>query len=169
MSSRTKLLLLLFMVALAAPVSAAAPRRTPRARPATLDFSGMWVLDPKMSVRVSPRMENAILQVSQRGNRILLSPVGRKNAIMAEEIIVDGQPYEKTLGNGRTGIVRAAWGTDGESLRLEVTAGDSRQRSVWKLSTDRSVWVRDTSTLEHGTRRNSRLVFRRQKPDATPE
>jgi hypothetical protein len=158
----------LSLLALALAGSAAAAPRRARPSAAPLDFSGTWVLDPKASVNVSSRMENAVLKVSQNGNRIFISPVGRKMGVMAEEIVADGEGYEKSLGNGRTGIVRAAWSSDGRSLRLEIVAGDSQQRSVWKLSADRSVWVRDTSTLEHGMRRNSRLVFRRQTAAAAP-
>jgi hypothetical protein len=153
---------------LADPAAAAGARRTPKASATPLDFSGTWTLDGKASVNVSPRMENAVLKVSQRGDRIYISPGRPKMSVMAEEIVADGEAYEKSLGNGRRGIVRAAWGSDGGSLRLEIVAGDSRQRSVWKLSSDRSVWIRDTSTLEHGTRRDSRLVFRRQVEGPKP-
>ena len=152
-----------------AAAALAAPRKaTPRARSAPLDFSGTWVLDPKASVNVSPRMRDGVLIVSQTGDRIFISPGSPTMQVMAEEIVADGQPYEKALGTGQKAIVRAGWAADGESLRLEIAAGDSRQRSIWKLSRDRTVWVRDTSTLDHGARRNSRLVFRRRVGGATP-
>jgi hypothetical protein len=155
--------------ALAIALAGAAPRKTtPRSSSAPLDFSGTWVLDPKASVNVSPRMRDGILKVTQTGDRIYISPGAPKMQVMAEEIVADGKAYEKALGTGQKAIVRAGWAGDGESLRLEIVAGDSRQRSVWKLSTDRTVWVRDTSTLDHGSRRNSRLVFRKQKPGVTP-
>ena len=146
----------------------AAPRRTPKPPAAPLDFSGTWVLDAKASANVSSRMRDGVLTVSQRGDRIYIAPGAPKMQVMAEEIIADGQPYEKALGTGQKAIVRAGWASDGGSLRLEIVAGDSKQRSVWKLSSDRSVWVRDTSTLDHGARRNSRLVFRRQTAGVTP-
>ena len=156
-------------LALAASVAfAAAPKKTPRPGSRRLDFSGTWVLDPKTSVNVSSRMRDAVFNVTQTGDHILIAPGAPKMQVMAEEIVADGQPYEKALGTGQKAVVRAAWAPDGESLRVEITAGDSHQRGVWKLSTDRTVWVRDTSTLDHGARRNSRLVFRKQVVGVTP-
>lgn len=113
-------------------------------------------------------MERAVLDVKQKGDRIWILPGRAKMAIMAEEIVVDGHPYEKALGNGGTGIVTAVWAPDGKSLRLEVAAGGVVQRSIWKLSSDRTVWVRETNTIDHGARRSSRLVFRRDDPKRTP-
>jgi hypothetical protein len=166
-SRRAALVVVLTLGASVAPALAAAPKKTPRPGSARLDFSGTWVLDPKVSVNVSSRMRDAVLNVTQTGDRIFIAPATPKMQVMAEEIVADGQPYEKALGTGQKAIVRAAWAPDGGSLRVEITAGDSHQRSVWKLSTDRTVWVRDTSTLDHGARRNSRLVFRKQAAGVT--
>ena len=95
---------------------------------------------------------------------------------MAEEVIVDGRSYEKSLGGMGKGRLVAKWGTDGLSLWLETTAASDEdpraavQRSVWRLSEDRSTWVRETVTVQHGSARQSRMVFRRVDPAkaATP-
>jgi hypothetical protein len=136
-----------------------------------LDFSGVWQLDPKMSLNVSSAMKDAVLAVTQRGDRIWISPVSatRGSLIMAEEIVADGRPYEKTLGPGGKGTVTAGWARDRQSLWIEVRAGDPEdpkdsaiQRSVWKLSADRTVWVRESVSMSKGTARTARLVFRRK-------
>lgn len=161
---------------------AAAPSRTPApATPATrgvagapgsrTDFSGIWALDGKVSSGGSPSMEGAVLEVTQKGERIWIQPLApRHGGLMAEEIVVDGRDYEKSLGGMGKGSLSAKWGLDAQSLWLELTvenAGDPRsavQRSVWRLSEDRSTWVRETVTVQQGTARQSRLVFRRQDP-----
>ncbi len=174
MIRKAGLLLLLFGAGLligAAPAAGPGPRRTPKRAPTAsppLDFSGTWELDPKTSFNVSSRMERAVLEVSQKGDRIWISPGRKKMAVLAEEIVVDGRQYEKTLGNKERGLVAAAWAEDGKSLRLEITAGTppkvAVQRSIWKLSADGTVWVRETHTVENGRARHSRLVFRKVDP-----
>jgi hypothetical protein len=160
---------------LALAVTAATPRkpaRTATPRP-PLDFSGTWVLDAAASQNVSAPMQGAVLLVQQRGNRIWISPVeaenGPRQRILSEEIVVDGRPYEKALGPAGKGLVTAGWARDGKSLWIEVTAGPPEdrdaaiQRSVWRLSTDRQVWVRESVSVSKGKSGRARLVFRRKK------
>jgi hypothetical protein len=71
--------------------------------------------------------------------------------------------------------VTAGWAEDRQSLRIEVKAGgegesapSAMQRSLWKLSADRKVWVRETVTVSQGAPRTARLVFRRNVPEPTP-
>ena len=149
----------------------AAPRMTPTPKP-PLDFSGTWELDEKTSVNVSAKMKGAVLAVVQKGNRILISPVqkeeGPRQEILAEEIVVDGRPYEKALGPAGIGLVTADWSPDGKSLRIEVEAGppsnrrSALQRSVWKISEDRTVWVRESTSTMSGRTAHARLVFRKR-------
>jgi hypothetical protein len=150
----------------------AAPRRTstPTSRP-PLDFSGTWELDPKLSVNVSSQMAGAVLSVTQKGNRIWISPVtaeqGPRQRILSEEIVVDGRPYEKALRPAGKGLVTAGWAKDGTSLWIEVEAGPPEnplaavQRSVWKISQDRTVWVRESVSVSQGHSSRARLVFRK--------
>lgn len=177
------LLLLSLVAAISIPPSrllAAAPTRTPAPRERAgapgshTDFSGIWEIDSAASAGGAKNMEGAVLEVTQKEDRIWIQPaaetMGRR--VLAEEVVVDGRSYEKSLGGvGGKGSLVAKWGTDAKSLWLEVTAGpedDPRhvvQRSVWRLSDDRSTWVRETVTLQDGApRRESRLVFRRQDP-----
>jgi len=153
---------------------AAAPRpESPPATPPPLDFSGVWDLDEKMSENVSAHMKGAVLEVTQQGNRIWISPVqpggGSRQQILSEEIVVDSRPYEKALGPGGKGVVTAGWAKDRESLWIEVLAGppgnpgEAVQRSVWKLSEDRSMWIRQSVSIAKGKARNALLVFRRRK------
>ncbi len=171
MKSIAAALLLLSAIATAAP----APRRTPspRSSGAPLDFSGFWRLDADASKNINPMMKDATLSVSQKGNRIWISPGPdvRRGALLSEEIVVDGRPYEKSLGPAGKGIVTAEWAPDGQSLRIESrvgTEGDSHnfaiQRSIWKLSSDRNVWVRESSSISPGRARSSRLIFRKVPP-----
>ncbi len=153
--------------ALLAFLLAAAARPTPEKPP--LDFTGVWILDEEASRNVSPAMSGAVLTVRQTGDRIYLSPMDpEKSHLLAESIVVDGKPYEKTLGNKGKGLLKADWGTDRKSLWLEVTAGpeeDPRQvvqRSVWKLSDDRKTWVRQSVSIQNGKTQESMLVFRRK-------
>jgi len=157
-----------------AAAAGAAPRATPTPSPKPpLDFSGTWELDEKASVNVSAQMKGAVLSVRQKGNRIWISPVkkeeGPRQPILAEEIVADGQPYEKALGPAGKGLVTAAWAPDGKSLRIEVQAGaaESRgsavQRSVWKVSEDRTVWVRESTSFSSGRAARARLVFRKRE------
>jgi len=165
----------------ASPPPSPARTRTPAAssRPRAgapgglTDFSGLWELDSAASAGGAPNLEGAVLEVSQKGDRIWIQPLGRsRTSLLAEEVVVDGRAYEKGIGEkgGGRGTLTAKWGTDAKSLWLEVTAGpddDPRaavQRSVWRLSEDRSTWVRETITMTHGAARRSRLVFRRQDP-----
>ena len=156
--------------ALLACAAVAAP--TPAAKP-PLDFSGTWKLDARLSVNPSPNMKDAVLIVEQRGNRIRISPgpqpAGR-HYLAADEIVADGQAYEKAMGKGK-GILTARWSADGKALEMVLTAGPAEkapeavQNSRWTLSADRSTWVRETRTSSEGKERQSRLVFRRQAPE----
>ncbi len=159
----------------------AAPRGPVRKRPAPAgrpgvhggptDFTGIWEIDAKSSTLGSSKMENAVLQVTQSGDRIWIQPLGgSRTRILAEEVVVDGRAYEKTLGNKERGTLTARWGNDGKSLWLEVVAGTDEtpraavQRSLWRLSADRQVWVRESVTVQKDGARQTRLVFRRQDP-----
>ncbi len=153
--------------------AAASPMGKTSAPKAPLDFSGVWVLDPKMSLNVSSHMMGAVLSVTQEGNRIWISPVtpegGSRPAILAEEIVADQRPYEKTLGPGGKGVVTAGWSTDGKALWIEVLAGppenprEAVQRIIWKLSEDRTLWVRESVSMSPGNAKSSRLVFRKRQ------
>lgn len=158
----------------AATTPTPAPRERAGAPGSHTDFSGIWEIDSAASAGGAQNMEGAVLEVTQKEDRIWIQPaaatMGRR--VLAEEVVVDGRSYEKSLGGaGGKGSLVAKWGTDAKSLWLEVTAGpedDPRhvvQRSVWRLSEDRSTWVRETVTLQSGApMRQSRLVFRRQDP-----
>jgi len=115
--------LLLAALAPAAP----APRRTPspRSSAAPLDFSGFWRLDPAASKNINPMMRDSTLSVTQKGNRIWISPGPdvKRGALLSEEIVVDGRAYEKSLGPAGKGIVTADWAPDGQSLRIESRVG----------------------------------------------
>ena len=180
-SGTTAALVLVLELGLAAPLPAApgavAKKRASRAAPpgahgSPTDFTGIWELDAKSSSLGSPKMENAVLQVTQSGDRIWIQPLGGSRArILAEEVVVDGRTYEKTLGNKERGTLTAKWGNDAKSLWLEVVAGTDEtpraavQRSVWRLSADRQVWVRETVTVQKDGAHQTRLVFRRQDPN----
>jgi hypothetical protein len=152
----------------ASPSAASAARPTPVRPP--LDFTGVWVLDEKASRNISAPLRDAVLNVRQTGNEIWISPMDpSKSHLLSESIVVDGRPYQKTLGNSGKGILVAVWGKDGKSLWLEVTAGPEEnprqvvQRSVWKLSTDRRTWVRQSVSIQKGNTRDAMLVFRRRE------
>ena len=153
---------------------AAGPKVRAKAEPKPpLDFSGTWTLDPKSSVNVSAQMQGAVLSVRQNGDRIWISPVkaeaGPRSRILSEEIVADARPYEKALGPAGKGLVTAGWARDGKSLWIEVAAGppenpgEAIQRSVWRLSEDRQVWVRESVSVSKGHSGRARLVFRRNK------
>jgi hypothetical protein len=155
-------------------VLAAAPKTLAKPEPKPpLDFSGNWTLDLKMSRNVSSRMQGTVLFVRQRGDRIWISPVnpeeGPPQRILAEEIVADARPYEKALSPAGTGLVTAGWAKDGKSLWIEVMAGPPEepgsaiQRSVWRLSEDRQVWVRESVSAPPGHSEFVRLVFRRNR------
>jgi hypothetical protein len=148
--------------------AAPAPTRAPAAKP-PLDFTGVWELDEKSSRNVVAAMSGEVLTVRQTGNQIWISPMDpAKSHLLSESIVVDGKTYEKTLGNKGKGYLTVDWGKDGKSLWLEVTAGpdeDPRkvvQRSVWKLSKDRRVWVRQSVSIQNGKTTEATLVFRRR-------
>jgi hypothetical protein len=165
------------LLLIALPLSAAPTAKPTRkaSPPPPLDFSGVWELDPKMSLNVSSLMEGAVLSVTQKGNRIWISPVQApgetREAILAEELVVDGRAYEKTLGPAGKGLVTADWAKDGKSLWIQVQAGPPEdpqaalQRSVWKLSEDRKVWVRESVSLSKGSAKGARLVFRKKEAE----
>ncbi len=152
--------------------AAASPKGKAAPKP-PLDFSGVWVLDPKMSLNVSSHMMGAVLSVTQEGNRIWISPVrpegGSRPAILGEEIVADQRPYEKALGPAGKGVVTAGWSTDGKALWIEVLAGppenprEAVQRIIWKLSEDRTLWVRESVSMSPGNAKSSRLVFRKRQ------
>jgi hypothetical protein len=155
-------------------VLAAGPKTREKTEPKPpLDFSGTWTLDSKSSVNVSAQMQGAVLSVRQKGDRIWISPVkaeaGPRSRILSEEIVADSRPYEKALGPAGKGLVTAGWARDGKSLWIEVAAGppenpgEAIQRSVWRLSEDRQVWVRESFSISKGRSGRARLVFRRNK------
>jgi hypothetical protein len=138
---------------------AAGPKVRPTAEPKPpLDFSGTWTLDPKASMNVSSQMQGAVLSVRQKGDRIWISSVK-----------ADARPYEKALGPAGKGLVTAGWARDGKSLWIEVAGGppenpgEAIQRSVWRLSEDGQVWVRESVSVSKGHSGRARLVFRKNK------
>ncbi len=148
--------------------AAPAPTRAAAAKP-PLDFTGVWELDEKSSRNVSRPMTGEVLTVRQTGNQIWISPMDpEKSHLLSESIVADGKTYEKALGTKGKGYLTVDWGKDGKSLWLEVTAGpdeDPRkvvQRSVWKLSKDRRVWVRQSVSIQNGKTTEATLVFRRR-------
>lgn len=142
----------------------------PPARKPPLDFSGTWELDEKGSRAIAPAMAGAVITVQQKGDRIWIAPENAVDSkLLAEMIVADGRPYVKSLGNKGKGTVTVGWASDGKSLWIEVAAGPEEsprsilQRSVWKLSENRSVWVRQTVTIQNEKVQESRLVFRRRE------
>ena len=162
------------VLAAALALGAAPPTKAP-SRPAPLgspgsptNFSGIWQLDVHSSSGGAPNLKEAVLEVTQKGERIWIQPLGEsRRGLLAEEVVVDGRTYEKGVGQARRGTLQAQWGKDGKSLWLEVVAPSEEnpraavQRTVWKLSDDRNTWVRETITLVNGQSRQSRLVFHR--------
>jgi hypothetical protein len=165
------------LAAAVAPAAAPAANKAPAAKkaPAALgspgsptNFSGIWELDVHSSSGGAPNLKDAVLEVTQKGERIWLQPLGEsRRGLLAEEVVVDGQTYEKGVGQARRGTLQAQWGKDGKSLWLEVVAPTEEnpraavQRTVWRLSDDRNTWVRETVTIVNGQSRQSRLVFHR--------
>lgn len=154
----------------AAPAKKKAQGLRPGAAGGPTDFSGIWEFDEHSS-SPSRHLKNSVLEVTQKGERIWIQPLGKtRNLVLAEEVVVDGRTYEKSLGNNQKGTLTARWGEEGRSVWLEVVAGtdeDPRagvQRSVWRLSQDRNVWVRETATMHKGSTQTSRAVFHRQDP-----
>jgi len=155
------------------PAGTKPPRAKTAGRP-PLDFSGTWELDPKMSSGATWRMENAVLSVKQHGNQIYIEPIeSQRKKILAEEIVADGRPYEKVLGPAGKGVVTAQWAKDGKSLFIEVTAGPPEnprsavEQSRWTLSSDGTVWIRESRSISPGRAKRSRLVFRKVGPVKT--
>jgi hypothetical protein len=152
----------------AAPHSAARAPRRARALP-PLDFTGVWVLDPAASQGVSKNMEGAVLSVRQNGNRIWIEPIESKGArILAEEIVVDGHVYEKSMGRKQKGTLVAEWSPDRTMLSLEAVAGTDEnpraavQRMIWRLRDGGKTWTRQTRTFQPGGPKDTFLVFRRR-------
>ena len=107
-----------------APSPTQAPRPKAKRSAPPLDFTGIWELDPNASKGVTTQMQGAVLQVRQNGNRIWIEAIEEKRPrITAEEIVVDGQVYEKALGAGKRGTLEAAWGKDGKSLWMQAVVG----------------------------------------------
>ena len=151
------------------PAKVAAPASSP-------DFSGTWKLDPAASANVSPNMKGAVLVVEQKGDHIQVTPPRQgagKILLAAEEIIADGQPYEKSVGGGKA-VVTARWSADRKTLELELKGTEPEkklemvQTSRWSLSPDGSTWLRETRTTGDGKLRTTRLVFRRQQTEPPP-
>lgn len=173
MTVRALPLLLALAVAGAAPPPAKTPtpKTVPRPRGAPrVDFSGVWQLDPAASRNAPSNMADAVLAVTQTGNRIRVEPIEQKHIlVLADEIVADGRTYEKGVGNKLKGLVTAIWAPDGQSLRMQVLIGPpekptGEQRTIWTLSKDRSVWVRETLVRREGESPTAtRLVFRRRK------
>lgn len=166
---------------LAAPVSAqVAPPAATRAAPTPgktgsdrppVDFSGVWVLDAAASRGAPSHMTEAVLSVRQNGNKIWIEPIEEKRPyLLSEQIVADGQPYEKAVGPKQKGTVTADWGKDERSLWIQVVAGTTdepvgAQRIVWRLEDGGKTWVRQTSSIQPGGAKETLLIFR--KRDAT--
>lgn len=160
------------LVGQTAPTPPAMPKHRPpgkvkSSKPA-LDFSGTWQLDEKASQNVSNKMVGAVLLVKQNGNRIWIEPVEQKALnILAEQIVVDGRLYEKVMGKQKA-TLWANWGTDDESLWLQVNTGKGDdpqraiQRSVWRLRESGNTWTRQTWTINGDQTKMSFYVFRKR-------
>ena len=160
-----------FVLGQTAPTTTPAmPKSRATSKKVPLDFSGIWVLDPEASTGVAPQMANAVLQVRQNGNRIWIEQIeSPQRHILSEQIVVDGQKYEKSLGAGQKGTLEAAWGNDGASLWLQAIAGkegdpaSAVQRMIWKLREDGKIWTRQTMTIQPGGTKETFLVFRKRE------
>ena len=162
------------------PTAKAAPPRRGSAKSqsphAPLDFTGVWELDAKASKGVVNAMQEAALRVHQNGNRIWLEPLGPASTkLLAEEIVVDGQLYEKKMGKDK-GTLIAKWGTDGTSLWMEAVKGTEQdpraavQRMVWRLRDFGNTWTRQTWSISGEKTKQTFLVFRKRpaKWEPTP-
>jgi len=159
-----------FLGAQAVPPPTAVPKPPPKTARARLNFSGVWEIDPKESNGVSKNQENAVISIRQSGDRILMEPIEQRRPwLTAEEIIVDGQWWEKTLGGGRKGRVQAEWSKDGKELWIQTAPGTEEnpnaafQRTVWKLQDGGKTWTRQTWTVQKEETRESFLVFRKRE------
>jgi hypothetical protein len=139
-----------------------------------VNFTGVWELDEKASQDVSNRMEGAVLSVKQNGNRIWIDPIEQKGPkLLGEQIVVDGRLYEKGIG-GKKGTLQAQWGTDDQSLWLQVIAGNGEdpnaalQRSVWRLQDFGNTWTRQTWTINGEKSKVSYYVFRKRAAEKSP-
>jgi hypothetical protein len=157
------------------PAPSPKPPRTPKAKaPAPskpmLDFTGVWVLDAEASTGVAPQMENVVLRVRQNGNRIWIEQIeSNARMVLSEQIVVDGQKYEKGLGAGQKGTLEAAWGNDGTSLWLQAIAATEAnptaavQRMVWRLRDGGKTWTRQTMTIQPDGTKETFLIFRKRE------
>ncbi len=161
-----------FLAAQAAPGPTSPPKPKPKVQSSAppLDFTGIWELDPTASRGVTKQMEGAVLQVRQNGNRIWIEAIESKRpSLTAEEIVVDGQVYEKALGAGKKGTLEAAWGKDGKSLWLQAVVGTDEnpvagtQRMIWTLEDGGKTWIRKTRTLQPDGSKDTFLVFRKRE------
>jgi hypothetical protein len=142
---------------------------------APLNFSGVWELDPKASTGVVKAMEQAAIKIEQNGNRIWIGPLGSASTgkLLADQIVVDGQLYEKKLGKDK-GTVLAKWGNDNQSLWIEAvnsTPQDPRaavQRMVWRLQDFGNTWTRQSWTISGENVKQTFLVFRKRPADWVP-
>jgi hypothetical protein len=156
----------------APPTALPKPPRTPgKARSARppLDFSGIWVLDAAASRGAPSHMTGAVLSVRQDGNKIWIEPIDQKRpTLLSEQIVADGQPYEKAVGPNQKGTVTAGWGKDNQSLWLQVVAGTmvepvGAQRTVWRLADGGKTWTRHTSSIQPNGTKETLLVFRKRE------
>ncbi len=162
--------LLAAQAAAPAPTAPAKPKPKAKSSAPPLDFTGIWVLDPAASRGVTKQMEGAVLQVRQNGNRIWIEAVENpRTRITAEEILVDGQVYEKALGAGKKGTLEAAWGKDRQSLWLQAVVSTDEepvaatQRMIWRLQDGGKTWTRQTRTLQPDGSKDTFLVFRKRE------
>ena len=152
-----------------APPPTAPPQPAPKVAKAPLDFSGVWELDTKASKSVSKNMEKAVISIRQSGDRIWIEPIEQKRPwLVADEIVVDGKVYEKSIGGGKKGTVQAQWGKDKKSLWIQTAAGTEDNpdsgwtRSVWELKDGGKTWTRRTWSFSQSEKRDSFLVFRKR-------
>jgi len=156
--------------------AASAARKHAAAKPprAPVDFSGTWELDPKASQGLVTAMQDAALRVHQNGNRIWIEPIGPAiGTLQGDQIVVDGQLYEKRLGKDR-GTLLAQWGNDGTSLWMEAVIGTEQdpraavQRMVWRLRDFGNTWTRQTWSISGPKTKQTFLVFRKRPAGWVP-
>ena len=144
------------------------PGKARSARP-PLDFSGIWVFDAAASRGAPAHMREAVLSVRQDGNKIRIEPIEQKRLfLLSEQIVADGQPYEKAIGPKQKGTVTAGWGKDDQSLWLQVVAGTPEeplgaQRMVWRLADGGKTWTRHTTSIQPDGTKETLLVFRKRE------